>query len=99
MFFLFTQLRNISDKTCGWHFKDLQGFIKTPNYPGNYPNNIECTWTIDPEKGRRILVIIPEIFLPAEDKCGDKLVMRKSREYKIVLRFFGLIYFQFFPLN
>ena len=31
-----------------------------------------------PERGRRILVIVPEISLVREDECRDKLVMRKS---------------------
>ncbi|CAH1786874.1 unnamed protein product [Owenia fusiformis] len=66
------------DRKCGGHIGLYQGYIETPNYPGDYPSNIECTWSITPEKGRRILIIIPEIHL-AEGKCGDSLVMRKSQ--------------------
>ncbi|XP_064599589.1 signal peptide, CUB and EGF-like domain-containing protein 1 isoform X2 [Liolophura sinensis] len=66
------------DRECGGVFEEFQGYIQSPNYPGNYPNNVECVWTIKPAKGRRILVIIPEIFLRGEDKCGDQLVMRKA---------------------
>lgn len=69
------------DAECGGYIGRLQGFIQSPNYPGNYPNNMECVWKIKPSKKRRILVIIPEVFLPREDKCGDSLVMRKSSEY------------------
>lgn len=59
---------------------DFTGYIESPNYPGNYPANIECTWTINPPPKRRILIVVPEIFLPIEDECGDYLVMRKSCE-------------------
>ncbi|KAK3102414.1 hypothetical protein FSP39_011233 [Pinctada imbricata] len=68
------------DTSCGGIIGDLQGFIQSPNYPGHYPNNRECVWKIKPGKKRRILVIIPEVFLPKEDKCGDILVFRKSKK-------------------
>jgi hypothetical protein len=60
--------------------EEHQGFIQSPNWPGDYPANTECTWTISPSKGRRILVVIPEISLVAQDRCGDSLVMRKAGE-------------------
>uniref|UniRef100_A0A8C7SRI3 Signal peptide, CUB and EGF-like domain-containing protein 2 n=1 Tax=Oncorhynchus mykiss TaxID=8022 RepID=A0A8C7SRI3_ONCMY len=63
---------------CGGEMGDFTGYIESPNYPGNYPANIECTWTINPPPKRRILIVVPEIFLPIEDECGDYLVMRKS---------------------
>ena len=56
------------------------GYIESPNYPGNYPANAECEWQITPPKGRKVIVVVSEIFLPKEDECGDLLVMRKSRE-------------------
>ena len=54
------------------------GYIESPNYPGDYPSNVDCIWTINPPHKRRILIVVPEIFLPIEDECGDVLVMRKS---------------------
>uniref|UniRef100_A0A8C1YHA7 Signal peptide, CUB and EGF-like domain-containing protein 2 n=1 Tax=Cyprinus carpio TaxID=7962 RepID=A0A8C1YHA7_CYPCA len=63
---------------CGGELGEFTGYIESPNYPGNYPANIECTWTITPPPKRRILVVVPEIYLPIEDECGDYLVMRKS---------------------
>lgn len=65
---------------CGGHIGKLQGYIESPNYPGNYPNNVECIWKIKPGRKRRVLVIIPEIFIAKEDNCGDMLVLRKSSE-------------------
>ncbi|KAG9352391.1 hypothetical protein JZ751_020804 [Albula glossodonta] len=66
------------DRHCGGELGDFTGYIESPNYPGNYPANIECTWTINPPPKRRILIVVPEIYLPIEDECGDYLVMRKS---------------------
>lgn len=82
-----TNVSECKDTACGGLFGDLYGFIRSPNYPGNYPNNKECIWKIKPGKKRRILVIIPEIFLPQEDKCGDILVMRQSKKPSSVTSF------------
>lgn len=75
-----TQCRHLTDRHCGGELGDFTGYIESPNYPGNYPANVECTWTINPPPKRRILIVVPEIFLPIEDECGDYLVMRKSCE-------------------
>lgn len=69
---------HFADRQCGGELGDFTGYIESPNYPGNYPANVECTWTINPPPKRRILIVVPEIFLPIEDECGDYLVMRKS---------------------
>ncbi|KAH0616404.1 hypothetical protein JD844_027468 [Phrynosoma platyrhinos] len=66
------------DQQCGGELGDYTGYIESPNYPGDYPANVECIWNISPPPKRRILIVVPEIFLPIEDECGDVLVMRKS---------------------
>ncbi|XP_060893665.1 signal peptide, CUB and EGF-like domain-containing protein 2 isoform X5 [Labrus mixtus] len=73
-----TNFMQCKNRHCGGELGDFTGYIESPNYPGNYPANIECTWTINPPPKRRILIVVPEIFLPIEDECGDYLVMRKS---------------------
>lgn len=69
-----------TDQHCGGELGDYTGYIESPNYPGDYPANAECVWHIAPPPKRRILIVVPEIFLPIEDECGDVLVMRKSGE-------------------
>uniref|UniRef100_A0A8C1EMT5 Signal peptide, CUB and EGF-like domain-containing protein 2 n=1 Tax=Cyprinus carpio carpio TaxID=630221 RepID=A0A8C1EMT5_CYPCA len=69
---------SLTDQLCGGELGDLMGYIESPNYPGDYPSNVNCVWTINPPNKRRILIVVPEIFLPIEDECGDVLVMRKS---------------------
>uniref|UniRef100_A0A8D3CVU1 Signal peptide, CUB and EGF-like domain-containing protein 2 n=1 Tax=Scophthalmus maximus TaxID=52904 RepID=A0A8D3CVU1_SCOMX len=66
------------NQLCGGELGEYTGYIESPNYPGDYPSNVDCVWTINPPHKRRILIVVPEIFLPIEDECGDVLVMRKS---------------------
>ncbi|XP_030056873.1 signal peptide, CUB and EGF-like domain-containing protein 2 [Microcaecilia unicolor] len=73
-----TNISHCKNRYCGGELGDFTGYIESPNYPGNYPANTECTWSINPPPKRRILIVVPEIFLPIEDECGDHLVMRKS---------------------
>ncbi|XP_048040168.1 signal peptide, CUB and EGF-like domain-containing protein 2 isoform X5 [Megalobrama amblycephala] len=73
-----TNIMQCKNRQCGGELGEFTGYIESPNYPGNYPANIECIWTITPPPKRRILVVVPEIYLPIEDECGDYLVMRKS---------------------
>ncbi|KAK3544148.1 hypothetical protein QTP86_002965 [Hemibagrus guttatus] len=68
------------DQMCGGELGEFMGYIESPNYPGDYPSNVDCVWTINPPNKRRILIVVPEIFLPIEDECGDVLVMRKSSQ-------------------
>ncbi|XP_068245838.1 signal peptide, CUB and EGF-like domain-containing protein 1 isoform X4 [Palaemon carinicauda] len=63
---------------CGGVVRELGGVFESPNYPGEYPNNAKCTWVVKPSKGRRVLVVVPEIHL-SPDQCGDYLVLRKSK--------------------
>lgn len=73
-----------TDQHCGGELGDYTGYIESPNYPGDYPANVECTWNINPPPKRRILIVVPEIFLPIEDECGDVLVMRKSGKLPVL---------------
>uniref|UniRef100_A0A8C3AI56 Signal peptide, CUB and EGF-like domain-containing protein 1 n=1 Tax=Cyclopterus lumpus TaxID=8103 RepID=A0A8C3AI56_CYCLU len=68
----------LQNQVCGGELGEYTGYIESPNYPGDYPSNVDCVWTINPPHKRRILIVVPEIFLPIEDECGDVLVMRKS---------------------
>uniref|UniRef100_A0A8D3E101 Signal peptide, CUB and EGF-like domain-containing protein 2 n=1 Tax=Scophthalmus maximus TaxID=52904 RepID=A0A8D3E101_SCOMX len=74
----FSVIGSVVLKLCGGELGEYTGYIESPNYPGDYPSNVDCVWTINPPHKRRILIVVPEIFLPIEDECGDVLVMRKS---------------------
>lgn len=80
---MFHFMRARLDRQCGGEMGEVMGYIESPNYPGNYPANVECIWNINPPSKRKILVVVPEIFLPSEDECGDVLVMRKNCEFPL----------------
>ncbi|XP_069824099.1 signal peptide, CUB and EGF-like domain-containing protein 1 isoform X1 [Dendropsophus ebraccatus] len=73
-----TNVTHCKNQHCGGELGEYTGYIESPNYPGDYPAHVECIWNINPPPKRRILIVVPEIFLPIEDECGDVLVMRKS---------------------
>ncbi|KAM8973067.1 signal peptide, CUB and EGF-like domain-containing protein 1 isoform 1-T1 [Pelodytes ibericus] len=73
-----TNVTHCKNQHCGGELGDYTGYIESPNYPGDYPAHVECIWNINAPTKRRILIVVPEIFLPIEDECGDVLVMRKS---------------------
>uniref|UniRef100_A0A8C9SKD0 Signal peptide, CUB domain, EGF-like 3 n=1 Tax=Scleropages formosus TaxID=113540 RepID=A0A8C9SKD0_SCLFO len=77
-FAVYTCVSAPCNRDCGGEMGEYTGYIESPNYPGNYPANVECTWNINPPPKRKILIVVPEIFLPSEDECGDVLVMRKN---------------------
>ncbi|XP_057650462.1 signal peptide, CUB and EGF-like domain-containing protein 3 isoform X1 [Chionomys nivalis] len=73
-----TSVAQCKNRQCGGELGEFTGYIESPNYPGNYPAGVECIWNISPPPKRKILIVVPEIFLPSEDECGDVLVMRKN---------------------
>uniref|UniRef100_A0A673C5G4 Signal peptide, CUB and EGF-like domain-containing protein 1 n=1 Tax=Sphaeramia orbicularis TaxID=375764 RepID=A0A673C5G4_9TELE len=78
-----TNVSHCKNQLCGGELGEYTGYIESPNYPGDYPSNVDCVWTINPPHKRRILIVVPEIFLPIEDECGDVLVMRKTQPTSI----------------
>uniref|UniRef100_A0A3B4EBT6 Signal peptide, CUB and EGF-like domain-containing protein 3 n=1 Tax=Pygocentrus nattereri TaxID=42514 RepID=A0A3B4EBT6_PYGNA len=73
-----TSVSQCKNRECGGEIGEFIGYIESPNYPGDYPANVDCIWTINPPSKRKILIVVPEIFLRSDDDCGDVLVMRKN---------------------
>jgi len=42
--------------SCGSTLTSSSGQLKTPNYPGNYGNNVNCVWVISAPEGTRIIL-------------------------------------------
>ena len=40
-----------------------QGYIKSPNYPDNYPNGADCLWRIDIGEGFRMTISIDDVLV------------------------------------
>lgn len=73
----------IADLLCRSQIGDRTGYIQSPNFPGEYPANAECTWPIRAPTGRKIIIVVPEIFLRTRDTCGDELTMRKNCKFRL----------------
>ena len=39
------------------------GFIQSPNYPENYPNNADCSWLIELIPGTRLQMYIDDVSI------------------------------------
>nr|XP_021515866.1 putative DMBT1-like protein [Meriones unguiculatus] len=54
--------------SCGGVISSLSGSFSSPQYPQNYPTDIQCVWEIHVEKNSRIELMIPNLNL--EDIIG-----------------------------
>ncbi|XP_078678926.1 CUB and sushi domain-containing protein 1-like isoform X2 [Branchiostoma floridae x Branchiostoma belcheri] len=54
---------------------DHSGYISSPNYPGPYGNNMECTWTIEVDLGNGVKLTTVEFSL---EEGHDKLLLHKG---------------------
>uniref|UniRef100_A0A6A7FUH2 Cubilin n=1 Tax=Hirondellea gigas TaxID=1518452 RepID=A0A6A7FUH2_9CRUS len=63
---------------CGGDLRGQDhGSINSPGYPGNYPNNRNCSWTIRVRPGKRILFHFAALAIETHPNCSyDKLEVR-----------------------
>ena len=50
--------------------------ITSPDYPGEYPDNLACSWTIKVDTNRRIKIYFEDFQLEKAASCFDQLVVR-----------------------
>ncbi|XP_038071725.1 blastula protease 10-like [Patiria miniata] len=56
---------------CGGTLKD-SGCLTSPNYPSNYDNSVDCTWTIEVAEGSRVALDITALDVGSPGtKCLD----------------------------
>lgn len=61
---------------CTHYFTVKSASISSPNYPGLYPMDADCSWKIETEKGSRIKFEIKDFeFEPSEDCQWDYLAL------------------------
>ncbi|KAM9307657.1 cubilin [Gastrophryne carolinensis] len=56
---------------CGGHLSDGHGLITSPGYPGNYPPNRDCYWTISTEPGLYITFAFGTLSLEHHESCEN----------------------------
>ncbi|XP_050407117.2 cubilin, partial [Patella vulgata] len=64
---------------CGAALTDTFGVITSPNYPGNYPHQRECIWTISVPDGNQILLNVTDFLMESHVNCNyDYLEIRNG---------------------
>jgi len=59
---------------CGGVYTDLKGFIVSPNYPSNYPNNRVCNYTIRGAGGDVVRVNFTDFITESSATCRHDYV-------------------------
>ena len=54
---------------CGGNIIRASGSISSPNYPGIYKSNTDCTWFITVPRGQRIKFTVDNMDIEQETNC------------------------------
>ncbi|XP_066549031.1 deleted in malignant brain tumors 1 protein [Amia ocellicauda] len=54
---------------CGGYLTNSRGLLTSPNYPGNYPSNAQCTWTIHASGYSIIQLQFSYLMLETDASC------------------------------
>ncbi|XP_043940794.1 CUB domain-containing protein 2 [Protopterus annectens] len=57
---------------CQQVFTDIKGNFSSPQYPGTYPNNINCQWTVHLPHGYRIKAVFLDLDLEDRNSLSDE---------------------------
>ena len=56
---------------CGGDLRNSShGYINSPGYPGNYPHNRDCTWTVQISPGNIILFTFGHLAMEHHSNCS-----------------------------
>ncbi|KAK6490670.1 low choriolytic enzyme-like [Huso huso] len=80
------------DKTCGnCGFKRMmsEGNITSPNYPFNYPNNMDCTWTLLAYEDEIIQITFISFDLQTGDQCNRDYLLIRDGDNSTAKKFCG----------
>jgi len=59
---------------CGGNFFTSEGFITSPNFPDNYPLDIDCKWTINVPASNQIELNFTQFYLNENPDCSYDFV-------------------------
>lgn len=73
------------------NLKNTSGWFSSPGFPSNYPNNVECAWTIPIPPGSKIYLTFLEFDV---EECGascscDYVEVRRSHSQRSCLHYPG----------
>ncbi|KAM4028087.1 cubilin isoform 1-T1 [Anomaloglossus baeobatrachus] len=66
------------DPVCGGQISEPYGSIYSPGYPGNYPPNRDCYWTISVDPGLFITFAFGLLSLERHDSCQNDFLEIKD---------------------
>ncbi|KAF4095682.1 cubilin isoform X1 [Onychostoma macrolepis] len=55
---------------CGGIVTAPNGEIHSPQYPSNYPDNVDCSWVITVDVGHRVVFNFTDLDLESQSSCG-----------------------------
>lgn len=55
---------------CGGRLTEKEGVFTSPNFPQNYPPNVDCEWIIELEYGNNIEIVVLEMDMEREANCS-----------------------------
>ena len=61
---------------CGGNFTTLKGILTTPAYPWNYPNDVDCIYTISQPNGTYISMSILSMDIDCEGTPSDYMEIK-----------------------
>lgn len=72
------------DAACGGNIvARTHGVISSPGYPGNYPHNRDCVWTVSGSPGQKIGLSFGQLALERHPNCSyDYLEVVTTANYK-----------------
>lgn len=59
---------------CGGTLFGDQGSFASPNYPGTYPNNTHCEWSIMAPRGRVVTITFNQISIDDPGDCQNNFL-------------------------
>ncbi|XP_048237900.1 cubilin-like isoform X1 [Haliotis rufescens] len=69
-----------NDPVCGGDLTTSFGTINSPGYPGNYPHNRDCVWTVEVAPAKRIIFTFASLAIETHPNCSyDYLELRDGQ--------------------
>jgi len=66
--------------TCGGTIRGNRGRVTLPSYPGQYSNNLNCTWQLIGPLDHYLVLWFDDLSMPQSDNCtsGDYVAVTEQ---------------------